>query len=211
MTYILLFDFFSRIYQFWTFVRYKNILPYDHTRITLKEAFIYPGTEDEKCDYINASWITNSDGGQSNGNKSNSTRTRKLPDPCSNISFMACQGPTPVTCHYHLQMIHEQRADIVVMLTRLVETAGQGIFWISNDNQQSLCNFDFTYTHLVTIRITIYFSEKEKMWTILAWCGGYVKRIRADVGWICGWVKSAKSIRTKTQWLNPSHIRNHKC
>ena len=82
----------------------------------------------EKCDYINASWITNSDAKKPNGNKSSSTRTQKIPDPCSNISFMACQGPTPVTCHYHLQMIHEQRADIVVMLTRLVETAGQGIF-----------------------------------------------------------------------------------
>ena len=124
-----LFDyFFLTAINFLNFVRYKNILPYDHTRITLKEAFIYPGTEDEKCDYVNASWITNSDGGQANGNKSSSTKTRKVPDPCSNISFMACQGPTPVTCHYHLQLIHEQRADIVVMLTRLVEVAGQGTF-----------------------------------------------------------------------------------
>ena len=126
---------FADTYPFWTFTRYKNILPYDHTRITLKEAFIYPGTEDEKCDYVNASWITNSDGKEANGNKSNSTKTRKVPDPCSNISFMACQGPTPVTCHYHLQMIHEQRADIVVMLTRLVEVAGQGISGILNFNR----------------------------------------------------------------------------
>ena len=73
---------------------------------------------------------------------------------------MACQGPTPVTCHYHLQMIHEQRADIVVMLTRLVEVAGQGILGILSFNQRLI---DFTYTHLVTIHFTISFSEKEKM------------------------------------------------
>jgi protein tyrosine phosphatase len=45
---------------------------------------------------------------------------------------MVSQGPTPFTIHHHLQMIHEQKVDVVVMLTRLVETAGQGVFDINN-------------------------------------------------------------------------------
>ena len=39
---------------------------------------------------------------------------------------MACQGPLPNTCVDHLQMIHEQKVDIVVMLTRLEEALAKG-------------------------------------------------------------------------------------
>ena len=45
---------------------------------------------------------------------------------CPHISFMACQGPLPNTCVDHLQMIHEQKVDIVVMLTRLEEALAKG-------------------------------------------------------------------------------------
>ena len=48
--------------------------------------------------------------------------------PCKNVSFLASQGPTKLTNHHYLQMIHEQKADAIVMLTRLVETVGQGMF-----------------------------------------------------------------------------------
>ena len=47
--------------------------------------------------------------------------------PCKNVSFLASQGPTKLTNHHYLQMIHEQKADAIVMLTRLVETIGQGM------------------------------------------------------------------------------------
>ena len=47
--------------------------------------------------------------------------------PCKDVSFLASQGPIKSTNPHFLQMIHEQRADAIVMLTRLVETVGQGI------------------------------------------------------------------------------------
>ena len=106
------------------YYRYKNILPYDHSRIQLKDKIALP-IQNSDCDYINASWITKTkDAKEANGRSSASNRNT-VNSTCSNISFMACQGPTPFTIHHHLQMIHEQKADVVVMLTRLVETAGQ--------------------------------------------------------------------------------------
>ena len=53
------------------------------------------------ADYINASWIT--------GNKE-----------------IATQGPLPNTCVHHLQMILEQKIDVVVMLSKLEEPAHEG-------------------------------------------------------------------------------------
>ena len=98
--------------------RYTNILPYDHTRVELTEPL-------DGVDYINASWITNAMPRDCNGHilRLNSASESAS---CSNISFMACQGPLPHTCSHHLQLIHEQKIDIVVMLTRLVEGVGKG-------------------------------------------------------------------------------------
>ena len=93
--------------------RYNNILPYDHTRIKLVNPL-------DGCDYINANWITTAQA------KDEKSTTSSVSQPCSNISFMASQGPLPNTCSHHLQMIHEQKIDIVVMLTRLLEQHGQG-------------------------------------------------------------------------------------
>ena len=96
-----------------------NILPYDHTRVQIKDPL-------DGCDYINASWITHAaPPTDCNGDITGSDNASEI-TPCSNISFMACQGPLPHTCAHHLQMIHEQKIDVVVMLTRLVEGVGQG-------------------------------------------------------------------------------------
>ena len=102
--------------------RYKNILPYEHTRIKLKDKI---EIGEESLDYINASWVT-----MTTEVQKTETPKGKQPiaptGPCKNVSFLASQGPTKLTNHHYLQMIHEQKADAIVMLTRLVETVAQG-------------------------------------------------------------------------------------
>ena len=107
------------------FFRYENILPYDHTRIQLKEEI---EIGEETCDYINASWITMTDEIQKIANPSGTRKPIAPTGPCKDVSFLASQGPTKLTNPHFLQMIHEQKVDAIVMLTRLVETVGQGIF-----------------------------------------------------------------------------------
>ena len=91
--------------------RYKNILPYDHSRVKLLKEIGVSG------DYINASWMN-----------MNSQEIKEEMYPglknhvCRNISFISSQGPLPNTCNRHLQLIFEQKVDAVVMLTQLVES-----------------------------------------------------------------------------------------
>ncbi|KAF9908991.1 hypothetical protein EC991_009173 [Linnemannia zychae] len=71
--------------------RYKNIWPYDHTRVKLAE--IDPGHDD----YINASFLT---------------------PPLSRKSYIATQGPLPSTFQDFWKSAWEQNSRVVVMLTR---------------------------------------------------------------------------------------------
>jgi hypothetical protein len=74
--------------------RYKNIFPYDHSRVVLSV------TGSNSCDYINASYI--------DGYK----RTN---------AFIAAQGPTVATLRDFCQMIWDVRTTMVVMVTKVVE------------------------------------------------------------------------------------------
>ena len=74
--------------------RYKDILAYDHTRVSLSHAY------HSTSDYINASYI-----GGSN-----------LPK-----RYIACQGPLPGTATAFWQMVWEQKASVIVMLACLRE------------------------------------------------------------------------------------------
>ena len=67
-------------------------------------------------DYINASQILPS-------NYSEPDRLSLLPK----LSFIAAQGPMEGTTSHFLQLIHEQRVDIVVMLTQLQGQEGKDI------------------------------------------------------------------------------------
>ena len=77
-------------------------------------------------DYINASFITGKASGtpltpvQDHLNK-NVGEDPDNPARWSNINFIACQGPLPDTTTHHLEMISENKVDIVVMLTRVQE------------------------------------------------------------------------------------------
>ncbi|XP_058616491.1 tyrosine-protein phosphatase non-receptor type 4b isoform X1 [Onychostoma macrolepis] len=74
--------------------RYRDISPYDTTRVVLK------GTDD----YINANFIN-----------------MEIPGNGEVKRYIACQGPLPGTCSDFWQMVWEQSATLVVMLTTQVE------------------------------------------------------------------------------------------
>ncbi|KAM8969382.1 tyrosine-protein phosphatase non-receptor type 13 isoform X9 [Sarcophilus harrisii] len=72
--------------------RYKNILPYDATRVPLGD----------EGGYINASFI-------------------KMPVGNKEFFYIACQGPLPTTVADFWQMIWEQNATVIAMMTQEVE------------------------------------------------------------------------------------------
>ncbi|GAB1288532.1 Tyrosine-protein phosphatase non-receptor type 3 [Apodemus speciosus] len=74
--------------------RYKDVLPYDTTRVLLQ------GNED----YINASYVN-------------------MEIPAANLvnKYIATQGPLPHTCAQFWQVVWDQKLSLVVMLTTLTE------------------------------------------------------------------------------------------
>lgn len=72
--------------------RYRNILPYDHSRIKLKECL--------QTDYINANLVENK---------------------YINRKYILAQGPLRNTCEHFWQMVWEQNTTGIVMLNRLTE------------------------------------------------------------------------------------------
>lgn len=76
--------------------RYPEVVPYDHARVILNEL-----SNANSADYINASSITDH-------------------DP-RNPAYIATQGPLPHTAPDFWQLIWEQGAVVIVMLTRLTE------------------------------------------------------------------------------------------
>ncbi|XP_075854771.1 tyrosine-protein phosphatase non-receptor type 13 isoform X8 [Microcebus murinus] len=72
--------------------RYKNILPYDATRVPLGD----------EGGYINASFI-------------------KIPVGKEEFVYIACQGPLPTTIGDFWQMIWEQKSTVIAMMTQEVE------------------------------------------------------------------------------------------
>lgn len=100
--------------------RYTNILPYDANRVQLNEAI--NGT-----DYINASWISK---GTPPG--------ARMPNACTGASFIAAQGPTVKTSPSYLQMIYENKVDIIVMLTNFIEQTKTGIITRKNSKPNAL-------------------------------------------------------------------------
>ncbi|XP_004372241.1 tyrosine-protein phosphatase non-receptor type 3 isoform X2 [Trichechus manatus latirostris] len=74
--------------------RYKDVLPYDATRVLLQ------GNED----YINASYVN-------------------MEIPAANLvnKYLATQGPLPHTCAQFWQIVWDQKLSLIVMLTTLTE------------------------------------------------------------------------------------------
>lgn len=75
--------------------RYRDILPYDSTRVSLLDSMT--------GDYINASYVD-----------------MKVPSGQIN-RYIATQGPLPTTCEDFWQMVWEQNCSLIIMVTPLVE------------------------------------------------------------------------------------------
>nr|KAI8754701.1 receptor-type tyrosine-protein phosphatase alpha-like [Biomphalaria glabrata] len=92
--------------------RYKNICPYDHSRVHLNI-----NTERNEMDYINASYIRGFN---------------------SEVKFIAAQGPQKATINDFIRMLWEQKVDVVVMLTDLVEGTKVKCekYWPDSDKMQ---------------------------------------------------------------------------
>ncbi|KAK0065014.1 receptor-type tyrosine-protein phosphatase T, partial [Biomphalaria pfeifferi] len=75
--------------------RFKNICPYDHSRVHLKI-----NSENNEHDYINASYIKGFN---------------------NDVKFIASQGPSEHTVKDFIRMLWEQNTEKVVMLTNLIE------------------------------------------------------------------------------------------
>ncbi|XP_006620553.1 tyrosine-protein phosphatase corkscrew-like isoform X2 [Apis dorsata] len=92
--------------------RYKNILPFDHTRVRLKDVDPnIPGS-----DYINANYIKNEEGdGQSTGiNTSNDGGS-------FNKCYIATQGCLPNTIQDFWHMVYQENTRVIVMTTKEME------------------------------------------------------------------------------------------
>ncbi|EZA61645.1 tyrosine-protein phosphatase corkscrew isoform X2 [Ooceraea biroi] len=90
--------------------RYKNILPFDHTRVRLKDVDPnVPGT-----DYINANYIKNEEGnGTSGGSSSDAGSLGKY--------YVATQGCLPNTVQDFWHMVYQENTRVIVMTTKEIE------------------------------------------------------------------------------------------
>ena len=78
--------------------RYPDIVAYDHTRVKLSKKF-----NKGSNDYLNANYVG------------------LLPGKKQHVTHIAAQGPLPDTIHHFWQMVWEQDASIIVMVTTLQE------------------------------------------------------------------------------------------
>lgn len=82
--------------------RYKNILPFDYTRVALKDI----DKNDVGSDYINANFVTGEVAGAGN-------------------DYIACQGCLKATVNSFWQMLWENNNRVIVMTTAVVERGKQ--------------------------------------------------------------------------------------
>ncbi|XP_033112583.1 tyrosine-protein phosphatase non-receptor type 13-like isoform X2 [Anneissia japonica] len=126
--------------------RYRNVLPYDKTRVTLQNG--------DGSDYINASHI-------------------QMKVGTNELQYIACQGPLPNSLVDFWQMIWEQKVSVIAMVTMDIENGKVKChrYWPSStdspvvvtdrfeirlDSLQTLENFDIrrmTITNLKTSEI----------------------------------------------------------
>ncbi|XP_045681824.1 tyrosine-protein phosphatase non-receptor type 4 isoform X2 [Phyllostomus hastatus] len=123
--------------------RYRDISPYDATRVILK------GNED----YINANYIN-----------------MEIPSSSIINQYIACQGPLPHTCTDFWQMTWEQGSSMVVMLTTQVERGRVKChqYWpeptgsLSYGCYQVTCHSEEGNTAYIFRKMTLFNQEKNE-------------------------------------------------
>ncbi|XP_041865921.1 tyrosine-protein phosphatase non-receptor type 13 [Melanotaenia boesemani] len=119
--------------------RYRDILPYDQTRVAIGE----------NQEYINASYI-------------------RMQVGTEEFSYISCQGPLPCTVQAFWQMIWENKSDIISMMTQEVERGrikchkywperksmplDMGRYHLHLENQQYLDYFQIKVIRMVDIK-----------------------------------------------------------
>ncbi|XP_018348240.1 PREDICTED: tyrosine-protein phosphatase corkscrew isoform X2 [Trachymyrmex septentrionalis] len=92
--------------------RYKNILPFDHTRVRLKNIVSdIPG-----ADYINANYIRNKE-----GDETNTTVDSGGDDASFGKCYIATQGCLPNTIEDFWHMVYQENTRVIVMTTKEIE------------------------------------------------------------------------------------------
>ncbi|XP_069067868.1 receptor-type tyrosine-protein phosphatase mu-like [Pleurodeles waltl] len=116
--------------------RYKNIIPYDHSRVVLQ-------SRSHEDDYINANYI--------DGYKSPNY-------------FIACQGPLPETVEDFWQMVWQENTSLIVMLTGLVEQNKVKCeqYWPEQSDTYGQFKVTLWSTHMSTTHVTRTFSLQKQ-------------------------------------------------
>lgn len=117
--------------------RYKNILPYDYTRVILKKPMSFVSRNDSNSDqldsdYINANYIKLV-------NEETIGRLTK-PVPHSKI-YIATQGPLPNTINDFWWMVWQEKSDCILMVTKEVERGKNKCcrYWPSLEQSKLRC------------------------------------------------------------------------
>ncbi|ESN94073.1 hypothetical protein HELRODRAFT_87671, partial [Helobdella robusta] len=97
--------------------RYRNILPYDDTRVKLLNV----NPSEPGSDYINANYI-------------NARQTL----PHIHKSYIACQGCVKVTIHDFWNMVWQENVNIIVMTTELIENGKNKCFLYWSETAEPL-------------------------------------------------------------------------
>ncbi|CAF2905605.1 unnamed protein product [Rotaria sp. Silwood2] len=137
--------------------RYKDVLPYDQTRVILKSS--------SDSDYINANFIN-------------------MPITSTDMvnRYIATQGPLPTTCEAFWTMIWEQQCTLLIMLTTLfengrikchqywpnvLETNDYGLFSVRcrrERKENQLIYREFFFTHKETNEERIIYQIQTETW-----------------------------------------------
>lgn len=94
--------------------RYRNVVPYDHTRIRLRFSIHSLTDPSTSNDYINANWIE-----VTSPDASNQSKWAEYGD--FNRRFISTQGPLAETLSDFWRMVWQEDCKVVVALTREVE------------------------------------------------------------------------------------------
>ncbi|XP_077260377.1 tyrosine-protein phosphatase non-receptor type 11 isoform X6 [Temnothorax americanus] len=92
--------------------RYKNILPFDHTRVRLKNV----DSDTPGADYINANYIRNKE-----GDETNTSVDSGGDDPSFGKCYIATQGCLLNTIQDFWHMVYQENTRVIVMTTKEIE------------------------------------------------------------------------------------------
>lgn len=122
--------------------RYCDVLPYDHTRVVLKSCHSNDGdVPSTSMSYINASMIRNTNspaGAVSVVDRADA----QAPPPPLRWQYIAAQGPLSNTIGAFWNMVVQEKAETIVMLTGFIENQRKKCEIYFPENQDTSMQFD---------------------------------------------------------------------